>query len=196
MKRSITEFYWVAIAIGLLAFGACCPQAEPRDSIGEKAVDDAFAMIKNLEGEWQGSFKWNGAMQGSGNLKATYYPVGRKAIAENLINEEGEVTMSSIYHLDGPHSLRMTHFCMMNQPRLKATSFEVKDRRIAFDFLDITNLPHENSGHVYAVQLNLIEPDSLHITFKYKEGDDKLSEELARFKRVEINDDQSKLAEP
>ena len=198
MKNSMLQYYSLLMAIMLLGTFACShvnskvsAQTPEMASLGEEATEGAFNMIKTLEGEWAGSFKWTGAIQGSGDLRASYYSVGRQAMAENLINEDGKVTMSSIYHYDSKASLRMTHFCMFNQPRMKATSFESGSQTVNFDFLDITNLPEKDGGHVYGVQLNVIKPDSLHIIFKYRQGEDKLSEELVRLKRIDPDADQT-----
>ncbi len=155
-------------------------------SISTKDVANTFEMIKKLEGEWEGEYEWTGAITGRGSLRAKYQLNGREsAVIENLISKDGTISMTSVYHLDGPSSLKMSHFCTYNQPRLKATSFGIDNRNVTFGVVDVTNLKSENSGHVYGIRLDFLSPDRLNITFNYKQGDDKKSVELAQLTRIQ-----------
>jgi len=60
----------------------------------------------------------------------------------------GSEDMLSLFYVDGDRLL-MTDFCRSgNQPRMQATiSPDVKS--ISFDFLDATNLPSPQSGHMH-----------------------------------------------
>ena len=155
-------------------------QEQDISELGE--IQAAYDRILDLKGEWEGSFEWTGAITGIGYLKAIYSINGsNSAMIENLVDEKGNITMTTIYHLDGPSSLRATHFCMYNQPRFRAT--EVGTRAIKFDIIDITNLPEKNPGHVYGLALDFLSQDSLHITFDYRKGNI-LSKELVHLGRV------------
>ena len=57
--------------------------------------------------------------------------------------------MISAYYLDG-NRLLLTHYCTAgNQPRMQAVSFDSKASQIDFQFLDATNLPDPNAGHMH-----------------------------------------------
>ena len=62
--------------------------------------------------------------------------------------------MLSLFYVDGDRLL-MTHFCPSgNQPRMQATiSPDLKT--ISFDFLDATNLPDPQTGHMHRRHLYL-----------------------------------------
>ena len=56
--------------------------------------------------------------------------------------------MLSLFYVDGERLL-MTHFCPSgNQPRMQA-SLSPDLRTISFDFLDATNLPSPQAGHMH-----------------------------------------------
>ena len=63
-------------------------------------------------------------------------------------NKMGSEEMLSLFYVDGSR-LFMTHFCPSgNQPRMQATiSPDLKT--ISFDFLDATNLPNLQAGHMH-----------------------------------------------
>lgn len=81
----------------------------------------ALAQIRGLAGDWEGTFVWRGSGDAAEKLTAKYSETGHAAVVETLIMN-GKPTMTSVYHLDGPSDLRMTHFCVQNQPRLKGQS--------------------------------------------------------------------------
>jgi hypothetical protein len=84
--------------------------------------------------------------------------------------------------LDGA-DLRLTHFCVMNQPRLKASHIDLAKGILDFDFVDVTNLPSPNAPHVNGVALRLLAADHITITFSV-EGGDKSRTEFIDLKRV------------
>jgi hypothetical protein len=121
----------------------------------------AFDSIKSLVGDWKGTFKWTGRSS-EGTMNARYYLTGNgTAVVEDLINE-GNVVMTSVYHLDGP-DLRVTHFCAAgNQPRLKAGPFDDQNKTVVFHFVDVTNLTSPGAPHVSGLELRFV--DVAHIT--------------------------------
>jgi hypothetical protein len=57
-------------------------------------------------------------------------------------------TMPPLIYMDGDRLLP-THYCVAkNQPRLQATRFEDGGRMVTFTFLDATNLPSRDTGHM------------------------------------------------
>lgn len=126
---------------------------------------DAFERLKGLVGEWEGSFEWSGARSGGGEIRATYSLSGYgSTVIENLFDGT-EISMTSVYHLDG-EELRMTHFCAAaNQPRLRASSTQGDILR--FEFVDITNLADPADGHVHGFELHFKGPDHLNLRFTF-----------------------------
>jgi hypothetical protein len=150
----------------------------------ESAGARALNQLRTLAGNWEGTFEWTGARSGNGAMKASYYTTGNgSAVVENLVMESAPV-MTSVYHLDGG-DLRMTHFCAaQNQPRLKARQIDLAKGIIDFDFVDITNLPAPDAPHVRGLEMCLIDPNHLTITFLFQSGDKESRENIA-LKRVE-----------
>jgi hypothetical protein len=97
--------------------------------------------LKSLAGTWEGKDAKGGPVQDTYRLTA-----GDTAVMGE--NKMGREDMLSLFYVDG-NRLLMTHFCPSgNQPRMQATiSPDLKS--ISFDFLDITNLPNPQSGHMH-----------------------------------------------
>ena len=146
--------------------------------------NEAFNSIKDLVGEWQGTFKWSGGRLSEGLMNAKYYLTGNgTAVVEDLINE-GNVIMTSVYHLDGT-DLRVTHYCAAgNQPRLRASPFNNENKSIIFQFVDITNLAGSDAAHVKGLELRFTNIDKVTIVFTFtKSGIDSFEQiDLSRSK--------------
>src|SRR5260370_30439088 len=138
----------------------------------------ALGQIKALIGNWSGMLQWPGGRNDNGSMNATYYVTGNgSAVVENLMNESTPVT-TSVYHLDGP-DLRMTHFCgAQNQPRLKARRIDLEHGAIDFDFVDATNLRSPDAPHVHGLEIRLIDPNHLTLTFLFQSGSVESREEI------------------
>jgi hypothetical protein len=141
----------------------------------EDAVSAAFAKLKTLVGEWDGSFEWTGR-KASGTVNARYYLTGNAAVIENLTYvEAGELAMTSVYHLDNG-DLRMTHFCVQNQPRLRATRIDIGKGALDFSFVDATNLSSPDAPKVDGVEMRFLDPDHITLTFLVDGGAQHLRE--------------------
>jgi hypothetical protein len=143
----------------------------------------AFAQIRALAGEWEGSFEWTGGRSDTGTMNATYYSTGNgSAMVENL-TVGGIPAMTSVYHLDGA-DLRMTHYCgAKNQPRLKASKIDGARGILEFSFIDATNLSSPDAAHVYGLEMRFLAADRITLTFLF-EGGGKRSKERIDLKRV------------
>ena len=128
----------------------------------------ALGWIRDLAGDWQGTFEWTGGRTAKGTIDARYTLTGNgSAVVEDLLMD-GKPTMTSVYHLDGD-ALRMTHYCGAgNQPRLKAASIDAAAKSIHFDLVDITNLKSPTAGHVVAVDLKSIDAAHLVVRFTFR----------------------------
>jgi hypothetical protein len=106
-------------------------------SDAQKALDK----LKSLAGTWEGKDAKGGLVQDTYRLTA-----GSTAVMGE--NKMGSEDMLSLFYVDGGRLL-MTHFCPSgNQPRMQAT-IPPDLKSISFDFLDITNLPNPQSGHMH-----------------------------------------------
>lgn len=142
----------------------------PALSADQPDSSKALEQIKALNGNWSGTYEWTGGRKASGSMSATYYVTGNgSAVVENLGTERVPV-MTTVYHLDGAN-LRMTHFCAArNQPRLKASRIDLAHGSIDFDFVDITNVPSADAPHVHGLEIRLIDPNHVTVTFLFQSG--------------------------
>lgn len=162
----------VPVIVGLLGL---IPVGQCEEGTGA----NMFVRLKSLAGDWKGTFEWSGTGTGTGAMNASYYVTGNgSALVENLISD-GAPVMTSVYHLDGP-DLRMTHYCAaQNQPRLKAERIDSAQGAIDFGFVDITNLKSANAPHVHGLQLRLIDPNHITVTFLFQSGGKESRERIA-----------------
>jgi hypothetical protein len=144
----------------------------------------ALEQLKSLAGNWEGTAQWTGARTGSYRMNATYYVTGNgSALVEDLITEKTPA-MTSIYHLDG-NDLRLTHFCgAQNQPRLKAKRIDLEHKAFDFDFVDITNLKSPDAPHVQGLEIRLLDPNHITVTFLFRAASAE-SRELLDLNRVQ-----------
>jgi hypothetical protein len=153
--------------------------AKSQDNPSAAALDK----LRTLTGDWEGTFEWSGARTGIGAMNASYYATGNgSAVVENLITN-GTPVMASVYHLDGG-DLRVTHYCAaQNQPRLKASRIDLAQGAMDFAFVDITNLRAPDAAHVVGIELRLLAPDHINLTFLF-DAAGKHSRERIDFKRT------------
>jgi hypothetical protein len=163
------------------------PAEDPTAMIGpeteQRANAAALAQLRGLAGEWEGPLEWTGAHTGTGKVNAGYYETGNgSAVVENLTMDGVAPAMTTVYHLDGVE-LRMTHFCsVQNQPRLKASQIDIAKGVLNFD-VDATNLPSPDAPHVYGLEMLLLDPDHITLTFLF-EGSGKRGKEFIDLKRM------------
>jgi hypothetical protein len=173
MKRRLLKLFLLCLAVWTVPNGQLFAQTK------ESA---AFDKLRDLAGNWEGTFAWSGGRNATGKMGAQYYTTGNgSAVVENL-TQDGVPSMTSVYHLDGA-DLRLTHFCAaQNQPRLKATTVDPEKGEIMFSFVDITNLRSPTSGHVDGLEIRFIAPDQVTLRFHFKSGDTD-SQELVDLRR-------------
>jgi hypothetical protein len=109
----------------------------------------AFATLKSMPGTWEGKTPDGHPVQV--NFKVT---AGGSAVMSEILGHED---MISMFHLDGPNRLLMTHYCAAgNQPRMQA-SLSPDGKTITFKFVDATNLDSPETGHMHAMVLTLVD---------------------------------------
>jgi len=114
----------------------------------------AFNAIKNMPGTWEGKAPDGHALQVTYKVTA-----GGSAVESEILvpNED----MISMFHLDGPNRLLLTHYCAAgNQPRMQA-SLSPDGKVITFNYVDATNLASPDAGHMQKMVLTMID-DSHH----------------------------------
>ena len=94
-------------------------------------------------------------------------------------NKPGQ-TMATTFQLDGD-KLMLTHYCIAgNQPRMVAAQYEEGGRLVTFVFLDGTNLPSRDTGHMDKAVFRFIDDD--HFTSRwtwYEKGQEQWTEEIS-----------------
>jgi hypothetical protein len=158
----------------VLCFALASSPAQPPAAVTAAQAKAAFEQIKKLAGEWRGrSTKgWE--------EKITYKVIaGGSAVHESSFDAHPNETMITLFHLDGERLL-LTHYCVAkNQPRLQATAIEEGGRKITFTFLDATNLPSRNKGHMDKAVFRFLDDD--HYTSQwtwYQDGKENWMEEI------------------
>jgi hypothetical protein len=116
-------------------------------SDAQKALDK----FKSMVGTWEGKTPKGAPVEDIYSLTAG----GTTVMEENKMAGED---MLSLFYVNGS-DLMMTHFCPSNnQPRMKATiSPDLKT--VSFDFLDATNLPNPQAGHMHHAIYVFSDPD-------------------------------------
>jgi hypothetical protein len=109
----------------------------------------AFDAIKNMPGTWEG--KTADGHDVRVDFKVT---AGGSAVMSEIFGHEDMITM---FHLDGPNRLLMTHYCAVgNQPRMQA-SVSPDGKKITFTFIDATNLSAPDAAHMQRMILTLLD---------------------------------------
>jgi len=134
----------VALAgLVLLAANALLAQSDAQKS---------FAQIKSLAGSWEGK-------TGEGKpVEVSFRETGGGSALMSEILGRGHEDMVTMFYLDGPDKLMLTHYCGAgNQPRMKAT-VSPDGKTFTFDFVDATNLASLDDGHMSRVVFAVLDP--------------------------------------
>jgi hypothetical protein len=138
MKKS--TYVAVGISLFLMAVAA----------FGQTNSQKSFENLKALAGNWEGKAS-NGAI-----TQVSYKLTANGSAVMSEINGHGE-DMISMFHMDGPDRLILTHYCSAgNQPRLQA--FASPDgKTVTFNFFDGTNLTNPDIGHMQRVVIAMVD---------------------------------------
>ncbi len=133
-----------------------------------------YSRFKSLEGDWIG-------VSTKGWKEQIHFDViaNGSAVEERSFDAHPGETMLTIVYLDVDR-LMLTHFCAAkNQPRLLATTISADCKTYEFTFLDATNLPTRDKGHMDKAVYRFIDED--HFTTRwtwYQDGQEKWLEEI------------------
>jgi hypothetical protein len=165
-----------------MGFLAVLLLASPAGAGGRPDARAAFDRLKRLAGTWE-------AQDGSGKQPAvSRFEIvgGGSAILEKYSdpNLGAGNEMVTLYHLDGDRLL-LTHYCMAkNQPRMQLVAFDPVTNELHFEFLDATNLPSPDVGHMHRARYSLQEADRFTTVWDFVAGGRTTFNEEQRFTRI------------
>ena len=118
-------------------------------AVAQTNAQKAFASIKTLPGSWAGDTSM-------GPVQVTFKVTAGGSAVMSEIFGKGE-DMISMFNLDGPGRLLLTHYCAVgNEPRMEA-SLSPDGKVITFTYLDATNLNTPDAGHMQKMILTMID---------------------------------------
>jgi hypothetical protein len=137
MKKA-TRIQLLIIAVLALAAAA----------VAQTDAQKAFTAIKSMPGTWEGKSEM-------GPVQVVFKTTARgSAVMSEILGQED---MISMFHMDGPNRLLLTHYCAVgNEPRMQA-SVSPDGRTITFDFVDATNLATPDAGHMQRMVLTVLD---------------------------------------
>jgi hypothetical protein len=163
------HFFFRGLAILTLLLASTALMAQ---SSAQKTLD----RFKSMVGTWQGKSPSGASSEVTYRLTA-----GGTAVMADM-HMAGE-DMVSMYYVNGD-DLLMTHFCPTNnQPRMKAV-ISPDLNTVSFDFMDATNLPGPNTGHMHRAVFLFSDADHYteEWTWKQEGKDTKMHFEMQRKK--------------
>jgi len=126
------------------------------------AENPAFARLKTLAGDWEGTYS------GGGTTKISIR-VGSGGSTVLLTSDAGGADeMLTVFHPDG-EKLLATHYCSATtHPRMKLVPSS-DPNQVIFEFIDVTNLPSESAGHMRRLVVTFIDADHHRQQWTYRE---------------------------
>jgi hypothetical protein len=122
-------------------------------TLAQTATQKSFDQLRSLTGSWEGKNS-----QGKPLMVSFRDTAGGSALMSE-IQGEGHDNMISMFNLDGPNRLVLTHYCSAgNQPRMAAT-VSPDGKTFTFDFFDATNLNTPDAGHMQRVVFTILDPN-------------------------------------
>jgi hypothetical protein len=164
----------LAVALALVALVPACATASRsvEAPLTGPQVDGVYERFRGLEGEWQGT-----STKGWSDTVSFQNIAGGSAVLSTSFAAHENETMVTLIHPDGERLL-LTHYCSAkNQPRLQASL--VNGNEVTFTFVDATNLPTRDTGHMDKVWIRF--DDSRHFTERwtwYQDGKESWMEEI------------------
>jgi hypothetical protein len=154
MKRSVLVSLFATIALMLFNLAAVFGQSTNANAVTSQ---EAFAMLKNLAGEWQGTVQ----EKDKGPAATVSYKVtANGSVVVETLFPGTDHEMITTYHFNGDQ-LMLTHYCVSgNQPKMVLSSQSTKNL-LTFDFAGGTNLKSERDMHMHSGRIKLIDNDHI-----------------------------------
>ena len=142
---SVTKHIIARMAIALVLLTAA-------SALAQSDAQKSFTQIKSLAGSWEGK-------TGEGKpVQVSFREIGGGSAVMSEILGRGHEDMVTMFYLDGPDKLMLTHYCGAgNQPRMKA-AVSPDGKTLTFDFVDATNLASLDDGHMNRVVFAVLDP--------------------------------------
>jgi hypothetical protein len=122
-----------------------------QSAFAQTRAQKSFDQLKSLTGSWQGK-----NTQGK-TVQVSFRDTAGGSALMSEIQGHGPENMISMFNLDGPNRLLLTHYCGAgNQPRMTGSA-SPDGNTITFDFLDATNLATPDAGHMQRVVFTVID---------------------------------------
>jgi len=119
-------------------------------ALAQSDAQKSFAQLKTLTGSWEGKG------HGSDSLRVSWRETAGGSALMSEVLGTGPENMISMFHMDGPSRLLMTHYCGAgNQPRMQA-SVSPDGKTITFTFVDGTNIAPDG-GHMQKMVLTMLD---------------------------------------
>ena len=108
------------------------------------SAQKSFDQLKSLAGSWEGK-------DSDGRpLRVSFRDVGRGSALMSEIQKEGHsgvrFNMISMFHLDGPNRLLLSHYCVDGTQTRMAATTSPDGKTITFDFFDNTNATPDSTN--------------------------------------------------
>lgn len=164
----------LSLAVLLAASAAIAQTSSPTPA------QKSFDQLRSLTGSWEGK-------NSKGEpLHVTFRDTAGGSALMSEILGEGHHDMVSMFNLDGPDRLMITHYCGAgNQPRMTATT-SPDGKTITFDFLDATNLATPEAGHMRRVVFTIIDASHHTEDWTFAAAPGKEIKELFDLHRAEV----------
>ena len=159
-KSSVKRLVMCWIACGVLTVFVSAIKIAPLSAtesprpVDRLAAQAIFDKLKKLSGTWHGK-----STRGWEEDSVAEVIAKGSVVTMRSAEPDPESAMMTAFHMDGDRLL-LTHYCESgNQPRLVAASVEEGGRKITFTFVDGTNMPSRNVGHMDKVVFTLLDED-------------------------------------
>jgi hypothetical protein len=167
------ELMFKRIVTGIISV-CCFLFANAAGAGDENSARTAFDRFKKMEGAWIGKSTkgWE--------EKISYRTIaGESAVAETSFDAHPNETMLTLFYMDQDR-LMLTHYCAArNQPRLVASSFDTDGKGVTFTFLDATNLPSRDKGHMDKAVFRFVDENHMVTRWTwYENGKEQWLEEI------------------
>lgn len=144
------------------------------NTVSPEFARGAFERLKQMAGEWEGKST-------KGWVEKISYKViaGGSCVLESSFDAHPNEQMVTLFHMDVDRLL-LTHYCVAkNQPRLMLTAATQDLSEMTFTFLDGTNLPSRDRGHMDKVVFRFAGPDRFTSQWTwYQDGKENWMEEI------------------
>jgi hypothetical protein len=120
-------------------------------TLAQSTAQKSFNQLKSLTGSWEGKSADGHA------LEVSFRDTAGGSALMSEIHGHGPENMISMFHLDGPDRLLITHYCGAgNQPRMQANT-SPDGKTITFTFVDAINLSGPQAGHMQQLVIAMLD---------------------------------------